>query len=63
MKVAITTPTNWPEVRRGAERFANELHILRFLEERGCDFVPRVLEADPETLKLVTTNCGARVEP
>lgn len=25
MKVAITTPTNWPEVRRGAERFANEL--------------------------------------
>lgn len=44
------------------ERFATEVKVLRYLEERGCDFVPRVLEADPETLKLVTTNCGSRVE-
>lgn len=35
MKVAITTPTNWPEVRRGAERFANELAV--YLAERGHD--------------------------
>jgi tRNA A-37 threonylcarbamoyl transferase component Bud32 len=45
-----------------AERFANELRILRHLEARGCPFVPRVLEADPERLRLVTTNCGSRVQ-
>ncbi|OAI56379.1 serine/threonine protein phosphatase [Verrucomicrobiaceae bacterium SCGC AG-212-N21] len=44
------------------ERFENEVHVLRHLEARGCEFVPRVLEADPETLYLVTSNCGARVE-
>jgi tRNA A-37 threonylcarbamoyl transferase component Bud32 len=44
------------------ERFDHEVRVLRYLEERGCPFVPRVLEADPETLKLVTTNCGTRVD-
>jgi tRNA A-37 threonylcarbamoyl transferase component Bud32 len=44
------------------ERFANEVRILRHLEARGCPFVPRVLEADPEKLRLVTSNCGGRVE-
>ncbi len=44
------------------ERFANEVRVLRHLEARGCYFVPRVLEADPERLRLVTTNCGGRVE-
>src|SRR5688500_12054779 len=44
------------------ERFVNEVRVLKYLEEKGCDFVPKVLEADPDTLKLVTTNCGARVE-
>jgi tRNA A-37 threonylcarbamoyl transferase component Bud32 len=44
------------------ERFENEVRVLKYLEEKGCDFVPKVLEADPELLKLVTTNCGARVE-
>jgi phosphatidyl-myo-inositol alpha-mannosyltransferase len=33
MKVAITTPTTWPYVRRGAERFANE--FARDLARRG----------------------------
>jgi len=41
------------------ERFANEVRVLRILEARGCEFVPRVLEADEETLELVTTNCGS----
>lgn len=45
-----------------AERFANEVRVLRHLEARGCGFVPRVLEADPERLRLVTSNCGGRVE-
>jgi tRNA A-37 threonylcarbamoyl transferase component Bud32 len=44
------------------ERFENEVRVLRFLEERGCPFVPRLLEADPDRLRIVTTNCGTRVE-
>jgi predicted Ser/Thr protein kinase len=47
---------------QAAERFANEVKVLRYLEDRGCDFVPKVLETDPEALLLVTTNCGRRVE-
>jgi tRNA A-37 threonylcarbamoyl transferase component Bud32 len=44
------------------ERFDNEVRVLRYLEKRGCDFVPRLLEADPEELRIVTTTCGSRVE-
>ncbi|HEY5298915.1 MAG TPA: serine/threonine protein phosphatase [Verrucomicrobiae bacterium] len=44
------------------ERFENEVCVLKFLEMRGCDFVPRLLEADAEKLRIITTNCGARVE-
>lgn len=50
---------------RGPEaekRFATEIKVLRYLEERGCPFVPRLLEADPQELKIVTTNCGQRIE-
>ena len=43
-------------------RFANEVRVLRHLEARGCGFVPRLLEADPTQLRIVTTNCGSRVE-
>ncbi|MGA2244812.1 MAG: serine/threonine-protein kinase [Verrucomicrobiota bacterium] len=45
-----------------AKRFANEVRVLRHLEARGCNFVPRLLEADQKNLCIVTTNCGARVE-
>lgn len=44
------------------ERFANEARVLRHLETRGCRFVPRLLESDPIQLRIVTTNCGSRVE-
>ncbi len=44
------------------ERFENEVRVLRHLEAAGCDFVPRVLETDPENLKLITTSCGTRVD-
>jgi len=47
---------------KAAERFANEVRVLRHLEARGCPFVPRLLEAHPEQLKIVTTNCGSRVD-
>jgi tRNA A-37 threonylcarbamoyl transferase component Bud32 len=44
------------------ERFANEVRVLQHLEARGCGFVPRLLEADPAKLRIVTSNCGSRVE-
>ncbi len=43
------------------ERYENEIRVLRRLEEKGCEFVPQVLEEAPEDLYLVTTNCGTRV--
>lgn len=43
-------------------RFENEVRVLRLLEERGCNYVPRLLESDPEELSIVTTNCGTIVE-
>jgi len=42
-------------------RFENEVRVLRLLEERGCNYVPRLLESDPAALKIVTTNCGTIV--
>jgi hypothetical protein len=27
-----------------------------------CSFVPRLLDANPDLLRIVTTNCGSRVE-
>jgi tRNA A-37 threonylcarbamoyl transferase component Bud32 len=47
---------------KAEERFTNEVRILRHLESRGCSFVPRLIEVDPEHLQIVTTNAGARVE-
>lgn len=50
---------------RGPEantRFENEVRVLRYLELRRCPFVPRLLEANTDELKIVTTNCGSRVE-
>lgn len=44
------------------QRFNQEVRVLRFLETRGCGFVPRLLEADPTRPRIVTTNCGSRVE-
>jgi Ser/Thr protein kinase RdoA (MazF antagonist) len=47
---------------RAEDRFDNEVKVLRYLEEKKCTFVPRLLESDREKLQIVTTNCGARVE-
>jgi hypothetical protein len=47
---------------QAAERFENEVRVLRWLEQHECPNVPRILETDPENLRLVTTNCGQRVE-
>ena len=48
--------------RDAQQRFDNEVKVLRYLETRGCPFVPRLLEADPDQLRIVTSNCGTRVE-
>ncbi len=45
-----------------AARLANEVRVLRHLEARSCGFVPRLLEVDPAQLRIITTNCGTRVE-
>ena len=44
------------------KRFDNEIRVLRHLETKGCGFVPRLLEADSGQLRIITTNCGTRVE-
>ena len=47
---------------KARKRFETEVRVLRHLQERGCPFVPVLLESDPEQLRIVTTNCGNRVE-
>ena len=44
------------------ERFDQEVRVLKFLEARGCGFVPKLLEADAKQIRIITTNCGALVE-
>ncbi len=44
------------------ERFENEVLVLKYLENKGCNFVPRLLEIEPDSLKIITTNCGSRVD-
>ncbi len=47
---------------KAKERFANEVKVLRYLEARACPFVPRLLEAEEAELRIVTSNCGSRVD-
>ena len=41
------------------KRFANEVAVLKALEDRGATNVHRLVGHDPETLTLITTNCGS----
>ena len=47
---------------KAAERFANEVKVLQYLEAKNCPFVPRLLEFRPASLFIVTTSCGTRVD-
>ena len=47
---------------KAQERFDTEVRVLRYLEMRQCPFVPRLLAAEPEQLRIVTSNCGSRPE-
>lgn len=40
------------------ERCENEIAVLQYLEKKGCEFVPKLIEANREELFIVTTNCG-----
>ena len=37
------------------KRYATEVAVLKVLEERGCPYVPRLLEEHPEELYFVST--------
>lgn len=39
-------------------RYAKEVEVLKVLEERGCPYVPRLVEEHPAELYFVSTNCG-----
>lgn len=41
-----------------ASRYAKEVEVLKVLEQRGCPYVPKVLEEHPEEFYFVSTNCG-----
>lgn len=43
-------------------RFHNEVRVLEYLKEKGCDFVPVLLEADKDELYVITSNCGRVVD-
>lgn len=63
--VRISFDGNVHKTFRGPQayaRFENEVRVLRYLESRGCDFVPQLIEVDEADLKIVTTNCGSRVD-
>lgn len=48
--------------KNAEKRFEVEVAVLRHLEERGCEYVPRLIDVDPATLTIVTTNCGRKVD-
>jgi len=43
------------------DRYTNEVRVLKYLESKKCNFVPKLLEEHPDQLYIVTTNCGAVV--
>jgi hypothetical protein len=47
---------------KAMERLTNEVAVLRHLAARGCNFVPKLLEADEKKLRIITSNCGSRVD-
>ncbi|MEE9296594.1 MAG: glycosyltransferase family 4 protein [Phycisphaerae bacterium] len=62
MKIAITNPTTWPRVRRGAERFLNELAC--YLAQRGHDVTVVACKAGPRQItrqRGYRTDCHRRI--
>jgi len=44
------------------ERFTNEVRVLRYLQRRGCPFIPQYISSNEERLEIVTRSCGSRVQ-
>lgn len=64
-KVHITFDGSVHKTFRGPmrkERFENEVRVLKFLEAKGCEFVPKLLEFNEDELKIITTNVGTIVD-
>jgi hypothetical protein len=40
------------------KRYATEVAVLKVLEERGCPYVPKLVEEHPDELYFVSTSCG-----
>jgi tRNA A-37 threonylcarbamoyl transferase component Bud32 len=40
-------------------RYSTEVAVLKILEQRGCEYVPKLLEEYPDELYFVSTNCGS----
>lgn len=47
---------------RADERMRTEVAVLEHLGKQGCPFVPKLIEVDWEKRKIVTSNCGTRVQ-
>lgn len=44
------------------ERMRTEVAVLEHLGKQNCPFVPKLVEVDWDHKKIVTTNCGTRVQ-
>jgi tRNA A-37 threonylcarbamoyl transferase component Bud32 len=44
------------------ERMRTEVAVLEHLAKQNCPFVPKLIEVDWDKKKIVTTNCGTRVQ-
>ena len=40
------------------KRYATEVAVLKVLEDRGCPYVPKLVEEHPDELYFVSTSCG-----
>ena len=48
--------------RLADKRMATEVAVLKHLGEQNCSFVPKLIEVDWEKKKIITSNCGTRVQ-
>ena len=44
------------------ERMRTEVAVLEHLAKQNCPFVPKLIEVDWGSRKIVTSNCGTRVQ-
>jgi hypothetical protein len=47
---------------QASERYENEKRVLKFLQEKDCSFVPRLIDFEDSELYMITSNAGKRVE-